>query len=111
MCKRERAEQPSPYRPLMIGGVALLRRARVPPMVAGLARPEAAEAEGDEEFACAHVDDGLLLRRRKSGLRQRDGKDLIRAQRRIVVPSPPWAVDHIETKLGCGIPKTREAGL
>src|SRR5258706_13919389 len=61
--QRERAQQPAPDCPLMIGGIAFFRLTRIPPAVARLARPQTPQSERSQEFTRAYIDNRLLLRR------------------------------------------------
>ncbi len=84
MRQSERAKEPAPDRPLMIGRVAFARAAAVMSGVAGVVWTEATQTERREQFPFAGIYDGFLLFERKRTHRQRDGEDLIRAEQSVV---------------------------
>src|SRR5678815_2657791 len=79
----ERAEQPGPDGPLMVGEVALPLRAGASGPVARVLRVEGAQTEGGQETPPDGPVHGAAPVRRKEVLRQRDGEDLVRTQRRV----------------------------
>ena len=104
--KRERAEQPSPRRALVIRAVALGRPAAIAARVRGFAGAEAPEAERGEELTRARLDDPPLPLGRQRARGQRDGEDLVGPERGIGAPGP---VDHVEAGAGGLVPEPLEA--
>src|SRR5690242_3898391 len=73
----ERPDQPSPYRPLMVGRVAGAEIAEVSRLEVRMARRERAQAEGCQQLALHGVDDRRPAARLEHRVRQRDGEDLV----------------------------------
>src|SRR6185437_16050852 len=112
MRNHERAHEPRPHRPLMIGGIALSRGTSIMPAVAWISGIQAAKAKRGEQAARARVNDCFLLRGRKRIFRQRNRKNLIRPHRRIVSAGAVragWSIKHVETASGLRVPKAPEA--
>src|SRR6516164_4798179 len=106
MGERERAKQPSPDRALMVSGVSLTGSAATFAFVARFARSQAAQAMRGEQLLCEDVYDCLSLYRGKWTCRERNGKDLIWAQRTVF--STQRCVDDVITTLLFGIPEFLE---
>src|SRR5215472_11815797 len=98
MSEHKRPHQPSPIGSLMISAVALARTAAIMPLVSAFILSEAAKAMRREQAARAHIDDSLLLLRRKRALWKRHCKNLIRAKRRVVANTR--IIDHVVAAVG-----------
>src|SRR5262245_28427302 len=101
----EGAEEPRPRRPLVIHAVALGRSALVASAVAGLGGAQAAQAERGEQVAPAGLDHPALTLGAERALGERDGKNLIGTERRLVAPGP---VEHVEAAATLLVPEPGE---
>ena len=106
MRDHERAQPPGPHCALVIGGVALLLAAQVPPLVSRIGGSEAAQPVTGKQVERTGVNHGALLGRLERACGERNGEQLIRPQRRIVSFG---TVDNVKATIRCRIPKTPEA--
>src|SRR5262245_59680251 len=86
------AEQPGPYGPLVIGGIACPKITSIVWLVVGMVSRERAQSEWREKFVGYHGKDGtppLLSQDREA---ERNGKNLIRANAGVVAL---LAVNHV----------------
>jgi len=88
--------------------VPVLAAALVDAHVVRVLRRQAAEAVGRVEVGGAGVHEGLLLRIGQRAMRKRHGKNLVRAQARVVAVR---SVDHIAEVPALGVPEAVEVGL
>src|ERR1019366_7212903 len=103
--QRKRAEQPTPYRALVIGAVTMPGIALVLTHVSRILHAEAAQAVARQQFAGAGVDHGAHLCGPQWAEWQRDGKKLIGPHARIATRAS-IDVDHIVQATALRIPES-----
>ncbi len=103
----EGADQPAPNRTLVVSAIALPPIPAVMTDEGRIARRQAAQAMRREQLVAADRDDGDLSRVRQGAVRQRDGKELVGPQGRIV---PERAVNHVVAVAGRVVPETGKSG-
>ncbi len=80
----EGADQPGPYRALVVGRVARPQITEITRLVIGLPRRQRAQSHRRQQAFANRGDDGLPARAVEDRVIERDRKDLVRSERRVV---------------------------
>ena len=106
MCQREGTQQPTPNGPLVVGGITHVRGATVVSLITAIGRRKAAKPMRRKQVPGTHVHHGSLLPGPERALCERDRKELVGSQRRIVTVGP---VNHVKAPAGSLVPEALEA--